>query len=177
MKNLWVKFAAVFMWGIGFSMLMTAFANNISVSTDFNTATQYLKKIIVTDFSNNEKVVLDGNSSEPVYVDGNTNVNGDIYAQRFCKQWTTTGCVDVVPDILDKFTALESWVVTKSVKLNVHFPYNYIINWSSCDVSREWELIYAYEDANVDNWYLYLCKRTLSDPAHYERRQVTLTEN
>jgi hypothetical protein len=67
-------------------MLMTTFANNISVSTDFNTATQYLKKVIVTDFSNNEKVVLDGSSSESIYVDGNTNVNGDIFAQRFCKQ-------------------------------------------------------------------------------------------
>lgn len=175
MKNLWVKFAAVFMWGIGFSMLMTAFANNISVSTDFNTATQYLKKIIVTDFSNNEKVVLDGNSSESVYVDGNTDVNGDIYAQRFCKQWTTTGCVDVVPDILDKFTALEWSVTTKTIRLEEHFDYNHMPEWMSCDVSHEWEIIYAYNDANANDWYLYLCKRVPNTPSpHYERRQLTI---
>lgn len=172
MKNLWAKFAAVFLWGVGFSMLITTFANNISVSTDFNTATQYLKKIIVTDFANNEKVVLDGNSSDTVSVDGNTIVNGDVYAQKFCKQGTT-GCVDIIPDILDKFTALEWSVTTKSIKLNEHFDYNYVVQWMDCDVSREWEIIYAYNDSNTDDWYLFLCKRVPNEPSpHYEWRKI-----
>ena len=172
MKNLWAKFVAVFLWWIGFSMLMTTFANNISVSTDFNTATQYLKKIIVTDFANNEKVVLDGNSSDTVSIDGNATINGDVFAQRFCKQWTT-GCVDIIPDILDKFSELERLVNTKTLKLTNHFDYNYVEQWMDCDVSREWELIYAYSDANKDDWYLFLCKRVPNAPSpHYEWRKL-----
>lgn len=175
MKNLWLKFAAVFLWWMWFSMLISVFANNISVSTDFNTATQYLKKIIVTDFADNEKVVLDGNSSEAVQIQGNADVNGNIYANKFCTYGSSTGCVDVVPDILDKFSALEWSVTTKTIKLNEHFDYNHLTDWMTCDVSHEWEIIYAYNDNNADDWYLYLCKRVPNMPSpHYERKQIII---
>ena len=172
MKNLWLKFAAVFLWWVGFSMLLTTFANNITVSTDFNTATQYLKKIIVTDVLGNDKVVLDWSSSETARIEWNTNINGNVYAEKFCTLWTDR-CVDVDPDILAKFSALELWVNTKTIQLNEHFDYNYLPSWMTCDVSREWAIIYGYDDSNSDDWYLYLCKRVENTPSpHYEWRKV-----
>lgn len=173
MKNLWAKFVAVFLWGIGFSMLMSAFANTVTISTDFNTATQYLKKIIVTNDVNNENIILDWNSSTAISVIGDIDTNWSIYANQFCKYWTT-GCIDIYTDILDKFSALEFKVETKSLKLTNHFDYNQIYNWMTCNQNMEWELIYWYNDNNEDDGYLYLCKRVPNTPSpHYEWKKLS----
>lgn len=174
MKNLGAKFVAVFLWWVWFSMLMSAFANTVTISTDFNTATQYLKKIIVQDDAANDKIVLDGNSSTAISVNWNIESNGYIFANQFCK-YGTTGCVDMYTDVLDKFSAMERKIETKMLKLTDHFDYNSIYNWMDCDVDREWELIYGYSDDNVDDWYLYLCKRVPNTPSpHYEWRQLNI---
>lgn len=174
MKNLGLKFAIVFLWWMWFSMLMSAFANTISISTDFNTATQYLKKIIVTDNMNNEKIILDWNSSTSMTINWNVETNWSIYANYFCKNWTND-CVDIYTDVFNKFTAMEFQLKTKSLKLTKHFDYNSIYDWMTCDEDKEWEIIYGYSDSNADDWYLYLCKRVPNMPSpHYEWRKISL---
>lgn len=162
MKHLWWKFVAVFLGWMGFSMLISVFATTISVSTNFDEATQYLKKIVVMDNAWNNTIELQ-----------NWEVNAyKINADRFCSpNW----CANIKNDVLDKFTAMESMVETESIRFNEHNPYNYIEAWDSCTVDNEWMLIYAYDDANSNNWYLWLCKRTRNSPSpHFERRKLNI---
>ena len=171
MKNLGLKFAVVFLCWMWFSLLIYAFASTISISTDFNTATQYLKKIVVLDNSDNEKVVLNWSSNDKINVKWNVQVSWNVYADSFCKYGTTI-CINL-NDIITKLTAIWRQISTKSIHLTEHFDYNSVYNWMTCSVDREWEIIYAYSDSNADDWYLYLCKK-IPDPIspHYEWKQV-----
>ena len=181
MKNLWFKFAAVFLWWIGFSMLMTTLANNISVSTDFNTATQYLKKIIVTDFLNNDKIILDGNSNDVLEINGNIQTDWNIFSQNFCDYGATdltTECIKA-NDIRHKFSSLEESITTKTITLTNHFDYNYLSDdWMTCDIDHEWEIIYAYSDDNQKDWNLYVCKVIPTSPDYehreYQRKKILI---
>lgn len=171
MKNLGRKFLAVFLGGMWFSMLISVFANQISVTTDFNTATQYLKRIVITDANWNDRIDI---NQWNINMTWDISTNGDISADKFCSpNW----CANIKDDVLDKFSALEWKVETKTLMLTEHFDYNYLPAWMTCNVDHEWELIYAYSDSNMDNWYLYLCKRVpnMASP-HYERRKVNLSE-
>lgn len=129
MKNSWIKFALVFLGWIIFSAF-SVFAANIIISTDFNTATQYLKKIVVLDWNDNEKLVLDGNNVNILTASWNAQIDWNIFAEEFCQFMSgTESCInpnwmhDALNTLnlkLDNLSWLLLWVWTQT------WLYNYL---------------------------------------------------
>ena len=96
MKNSRIKLALMFLWWILFSAF-SVFAANIIISTDFNTATQYLKKIVVLDWDDHENLILDWDNVDIITASGNIQLDWNIFAEEFCQYMSgTQSCMNPI---------------------------------------------------------------------------------